>query len=156
MHVLCDRNELCDAELKRNGLVVPLEGAKLVVGPVLRGFAMIQPIPREELDRAARRLARNVASVIIRAMAERDCSFEDVDRRLGRRKGWTRRYVYRLADGDGRKGIKTLGAVAYGLGVKFIMTLTPKENEDERGGRKEEDSGAAGSDATGNDGAPAG
>ncbi len=94
-------------------------------------------------ERAVRRLARIVASALIQAMAERDMSFEDVDRRLERRRGWTRRYIYRLADGRPQKGLRVLGEVSWALDAEINFRITPMESESARGTDIEADAGAS-------------
>jgi len=52
-----------------------------------------EPIPREELERARRRLSRHVAAMIVEAMAETDTSLEQLDVRLAQGPGTAGRWL---------------------------------------------------------------
>lgn len=62
-------------------------------------------INRLELKAARRRLARNLASVIIQAMADGDISFSQIAHRISKREKTVRRWLMDLADGKS-KGIR--------------------------------------------------
>ena len=115
---------------------------------------MTERIPREELDRAARRLARHVAAVLLQAMAELDVSFEMIDARLDARPGSSRRYLMRLADGRGDMGLRTLAHLALGIGVEVNISLAQREGpstkKHEENGRIE-DGGETRSETPGQD-----
>lgn len=56
-------------------------------------------IPKAELQRACRRLCRAVAGAMTEALREGDCTFEQIDSKLGRKPGWARSLFMQLADG---------------------------------------------------------
>lgn len=62
---------------------------------------MTDPIPKEELEAARRRLKRQVASMMIGAMAETDAGFELLGERLGTAPASLRRWIYRMIEGKG-------------------------------------------------------
>ena len=56
----------------------------------------LETIPSEQLELARRRLCAEVASTIIRSMAESNTTFEQADSRLGRAPGFTKGYIVNL------------------------------------------------------------
>lgn len=82
--------------------------------------------PREEMDRAVRKMCRRVASMLIEAMAWRDMSYADVDARLERPKGFTKRQVIALSEGRAVNiGLRTLAECAWALDVDVRFSVSP-------------------------------
>lgn len=86
----------------------------------------MEPIQREEIERASRLLCRRVAATLVECMAAGDMTFSDVDAVLTRTPGWARRFVMRLADGiDGGGGMRGLGEFAFACGCELAFRCDP-------------------------------
>lgn len=61
----------------------------------------MDPIPKEELAKAARKFARKIAAAIVRCMAEEDFNYTQIAARLGKTEREISNWMQRLLDGDG-------------------------------------------------------
>lgn len=83
----------------------------------------IERIPQEVLDRAHRRLARQIAATLLVAMAETDVGFDEIARRLGEPPSSTRRWFNRMASGDGGAGLCMIAAMATALDCQIHVSI---------------------------------
>lgn len=84
-------------------------------------------IPKAVLDAVTRRACRRVAAVIVRAMADHDVSFDELDRRLGRHR--SRRWLELLIDGRG-VSLDRIGSMVFAItGGELEITLVRREIE---------------------------
>ena len=81
-------------------------------------------IPQEALDAAHRKLCRMVASVIIRAMAEADVSFAQMDERLGKPLGFSKAYVNKLVNPSPKlKELREISDLATALDAEIVFGM---------------------------------
>lgn len=73
---------------------------------------MTERIPEEQLQTAAVRMCRRLAAVMITAMAETETSYDLIEKRAGKRKGWARRLVNELITGEAADGRASLNDVS--------------------------------------------
>lgn len=100
----------------------------------------IERIPEERLQAAATRLCRRFAATMITAMAETETSYELIEKRVGKRKGWARKLVDGLITGAAADGGATLNDISDfmfacgGLMLQFSIERTaPVESPPEEG-----------------------
>jgi hypothetical protein len=60
------------------------------------------PIPKDVLEAARLRFKRQIASALIASMADEGTSFEELDHRIGKRPGFSLRYITQLITGKTR------------------------------------------------------
>ena len=83
---------------------------------------MDTPIPKEDLDRAYRKLSRRVAALVLEVMAEHDVSFAELALRLEWSESKLRRWFSRLADGSGQD-LRPFSDMAFALGTELTLSL---------------------------------
>ncbi len=91
-------------------------------------------IPQEVIEAARRRLKRRVAAMIIRAMADEDCSFEVIAERLGDDPLRLRLFVHELIEGRGNS-LNEVSDLCLAMGVEpqFSITRLSPQAPDEAG-----------------------
>jgi cyanate lyase len=62
----------------------------------------VERIPEETLAAARLKLKRRLAALIIQVMAETGMTYEDIEARIGERKGFVKRYINALIDGTSK------------------------------------------------------
>lgn len=96
-----------------------------------------QPIPKEELARAARKLARKIAAAIIRTMAETDYNYTQIAARIGKTERDIANWMQRLIDGDGSGAmLDHVSDILLAMGceldwhvVRAVPILPPRDHE---------------------------
>lgn len=86
----------------------------------------VERIPEEVLERAARRLCRRIASVLVRCMAESDMNFADIGQRLNKSESSVRRWMNSLIDGTAKE-LRIMSDMAVAMGVEIEFSVTPLE-----------------------------
>lgn len=87
----------------------------------------VEPIPREELDRAVRTLCRNVAAALIQGMAETDTSFAMIAVKLGVTEKTVRGWIDDLMDGiEGKTTMRVIAEMCWAMGCVPQFSVNPK------------------------------
>lgn len=76
----------------------------------------IEPIPREELDRALRSLCKRIGAELVRGMAAMDADFAYMSMRLGKPEEYVRHCVHDLIEGQ-PLDLNTISDLAVSLGL---------------------------------------
>lgn len=80
------------------------------------------PIPQAVLEAARLRLKRQVAALVIEAMAEDGVSFAEMDAKLGQKTGYSRRWLIRMIDGKA-KDMDLVSDLCLAFGCEPHITL---------------------------------
>lgn len=84
----------------------------------------VTQIPKAELDKAHRRLCREVAASLLSAMAEADVGFYEMAVALEIDERSLRRYFYRLMDGRTR-ALREISDLATAMGRRVLVGMEP-------------------------------
>jgi hypothetical protein len=88
------------------------------------GENMVEPIPVEVLEAARLRFKRRMAAMLLRALAEAGCSTDQVEARIGMRRGGFMAYVNRLVQGKER-GLDPMVDIAFACGFEISVEVQP-------------------------------
>jgi hypothetical protein len=81
-----------------------------------------EPIPIEEFIAARLRMKREIAALIISALAESGMNYAELEVRIGKPKGFARRYLNSLIEGK-TKDMDTMSDLAWGMGFRIQFGL---------------------------------
>lgn len=85
------------------------------------------PIPREELDRARRKMCRRIAAALVGAMAETDTGFDTIAARLGRSEASCRAFLRSMIDGTPpRNGLDLMSDFAFAMGCEIEFRVVKR------------------------------
>lgn len=79
-------------------------------------------IPVEVLERARRKLARHVASLLVHLMSEEDVDCAELDTRLGKKPGTTQDWLLGMINGA-RKDLDTISDMAVAMNREITFSV---------------------------------
>lgn len=81
-------------------------------------MSKIEPIPLEILEAARLKMKREIAAMLIKCLAESGMTYEQVEIRIGEKKGYFKGYINRLLIGK-EHGLDAMSDMAVGLGFEW-------------------------------------